>query len=202
MKSDVTLLVILSWNSTFSLSLPFFSEFFLWIVVSPYTHPSSQVKLPVPVESENCIKITRRAVKKVFTILERVGVANLDQSWKCPSDSELTEEYLWPLWVTQCLSLPSLEVGNLSRVFHLTSCLLPPTLRITGPGQCYGIKKVFCNYFLLKVSPPMNLLATIRKGDGGCRGPSGPGLRSSSLIWKQKRRLTSFHKRKNTASYF
>ena len=31
-----------------------------------------------------------------------------------------------PLWVTQCLSLPSLEVGNLSRVFHLTcnQCLL------------------------------------------------------------------------------
>ena len=54
-----------------------------------------------------------------------------------------------PLWVTQCLSRPSLDVGNLSRVFHLTSCLFPPTLRMTGP--------------------PINLLATIRNGEGGLR---------------------------------
>ena len=69
-----------------------------------------------------------------------------------------------PLWVTQCLSLPSLEVGNLSSVFHRTSCLFPPTLRMTGP--------------------PSNLLATIRNGEGGWSGPSGVGLRSSSFSCK------------------
>ena len=58
-------------------------------------------------------------------------------------------ETLWPLWVTECLSRPSLEVGNLSRVFHLTSCLLPPTLRITGPGQKTDLKRTRQQLFFL-----------------------------------------------------
>lgn len=46
------------------------------------THPSSKMKLPIPVESQNCIKVARRAVKEVFTILEGVGVTNLNQPYK------------------------------------------------------------------------------------------------------------------------
>ena len=41
------------------------------------------------------------------------------------------ENVFLPLWVTQCLSLPNLLVGNLSRVSHRTSCFFPPTFNVT-----------------------------------------------------------------------
>ena len=40
------------------------------------------------------------------------------------------ENVFLPLWVTQCLSLPNLLVGNLSRVSQRTSCFLPPTFNV------------------------------------------------------------------------
>ena len=103
-------------------------------------------------------------------------------------DGRVGDDNVWlPLCVTQCLSLPSLEVGNLSSVFHLTSCLLPPTLSITGPGHMTHYYCQYYHFFIVKLnndSPPINLLATIKNGDGGLSGPSGPGLKSSSFICK------------------
>ena len=40
------------------------------------------------------------------------------------------ENVFLPLWVTQCLSLPNLLVGNLSSVSQRTSCFLPPTFNV------------------------------------------------------------------------
>ena len=42
----------------------------------------------------------------------------------------LLENVFLPLWVTQCLSLPNLLVGNLSSVSQRTSCFLPPTFNV------------------------------------------------------------------------
>ena len=44
-------------------------------------HPGRQMELPVSVEAKDRVKVARRAVEKVFPLLERVRVADLLQAW-------------------------------------------------------------------------------------------------------------------------
>ena len=110
----------------------------------------------------------------------------------------LSHFYPWPPITFRCtLSLWSLtsvsdavpesaQSGGGELVQSVPPHLVPLAAYIQNHGACEGviIVQIYNKRHSVfdKVLPPINLLATIRKGEGGCRGPSGPGLSSSSLI--------------------
>ena len=68
------------------------------------------------------------------------------------------ENVFLPLWVTQCLSLPNLLVGNLSRVSQRTSCFLPPTFNVM---ESLKVNYILVINILLKIIQQKNCVYSL-----------------------------------------
>ena len=68
------------------------------------------------------------------------------------------ENVFLPLWVTQCLSLPNLLVGNLSSVSQRTSCFLPPTFNVM---ESLKVNYILVINILLKIIQQKNCVYSL-----------------------------------------